>query len=64
MPDQTFPNCYRCGHPAAWHRFDDAQETDVTLPEAKFRCIGYDCEAEGPPPAQGCPCPDWVRPWR
>ena len=52
--------CGRCGHPADWHRKDDGDGVDVTSPDAKFRCIGYDCEAGGPIPVRDCNCPDFV----
>ena len=52
------PLCQRCGHPSDWHRHDDATE------DKSFRCLGYDCEADGPPPPSGraCICPDFVAP--
>jgi len=55
-------NCARCGHPADWHRKDDADPHDVTDPDCPFRCIGYDCERPGRPPPEGqrCTCPDFV----
>ena len=56
----ALPHCKRCGHPADWHRLDDSTNISPTLPEAKFRCIGYDCEAPGPPVKDGCDCPDYV----
>lgn len=64
--------CRQCGHPADWHRHDDADDTPATDPNALFRCLGYDCETDGSltlaravyrtanPPF--CPCPDMVRP--
>lgn len=52
-------NCIRCGHPADWHRLDDSKNIPPTSPDAKFRCIGYDCERPGPPIKDGCDCPDF-----
>jgi hypothetical protein len=55
------PKCKRCGHPASWHRVDDADPTNYGPPETwKTRCIGYDCEVGGPPIKNGCDCPDFV----
>lgn len=65
-PDPTpvhLPPCDRCGHPADWHRHDEADAHDITDPACPFRCIGYDCEATGPPPAaDACDCPDYRAP--
>ena len=56
--------CSRCGHPDHWHRFDDAQTIETTDPAAKFRCLGYDCDAAGPPAPEGaCGCGDFVARW-
>ena len=55
-------NCARCSHPQDWHRHDDADPTPPTDPGCKFRCIGYDCMAHGPMPANPCDCPDWLEP--
>lgn len=52
-------NCERCDHSPDWHRLDDAQNVGPTDPEAKFRCLGYDCEKDGPH-VGGCDCPDYV----
>jgi hypothetical protein len=64
--------CRECGHPQDWHRHDDADDVPATDPAAKFRCLGYDCEADGAltaaratyrvanPPF--CLCPDMVKP--
>lgn len=52
-----------CGHPPDWHRLDDAQGVGPGDPAARFRCIGYDCTADGPPRGD-CVCPDYVRPAR
>ena len=54
--------CSRCGHPASWHRHDDADNMPVG-PACRFRCIDYDCEVGGRPPLGGqvCDCPDMVR---
>lgn len=66
-PEQEFmshlKNCTRCGHPADWHRADDAQNIPATSPHLTFRCIGYDCEKPGPVPKGGhaCDCPDYER---
>ena len=60
--------CERCGCPADWHRLDDSahQEewslSDPEAPDPPFRCLGYDCEAPGPPVENGCDCPDFVPP--
>lgn len=57
----TVQLCARCRHPQDWHRFDDSQNIPTTSPQAKFRCIGYDCELPGPPPRSNpCDCPNWV----
>jgi len=58
------PDCARCGHPASWHRHDDADDHAATDPDCPFRCLGYDCMSAGPPPPGGraCDCPDYVRP--
>lgn len=56
------PNCTRCGHPQDWHRHDDADNVPPTDPNCKFRCIGYDCEVGGRPPANPCACPDFEEP--
>ena len=52
--------CERCKHPQDWHRLDDSTNVSPTDPAAKFRCIGYDCEAPGPPKHNACDCPDFV----
>lgn len=66
MPKHQFDEflCERadCGHPPSWHRLDDSKNIGPTDPAAEFRCIGYDCEAPGPPPYKGCGCPDFVAP--
>lgn len=56
-------NCKRCGHPSDWHRLDDSTNVSPCEPSAKFRCLGYDCEAPGKPPKNGrdCDCPDFER---
>jgi hypothetical protein len=56
-------NCARCGHPADWHRVDDADPNNYGPPDTwKTRCIGYDCEVSGKAPMGGCKsaCPDFV----
>jgi hypothetical protein len=61
-PGMSLPDCARCGHPADWHRHDDvADEHPATDPECPFRCLGYDCEAEGFTPGH-CDCPDYLEP--
>lgn len=52
--------CTRCGYPASWHRLSDDDLGD--LPDWRFRCLGYDCRADGAPPPGGraCDCPDYV----
>lgn len=56
-------SCARCDHLADWHRLDDALNIAPTDPRARFRCIGYDCEADGaPPPDDPCSCPQFVVP--
>ena len=60
MSEVKCKNCNRCGHPASWHRHDDADSVPPTDPNCKFRCIGYDCEVEGPPPKHPCTCPNYV----
>lgn len=57
-PDSTA--CARCGHPQDWHRHDDADHHDPSDPACPFRCIGYDCEADGPPHDGSCDCPDYA----
>lgn len=63
--------CRRCDHPEDWHRLDDTagpwilEGTDPkAAPEgarpAEFRCIGYDCEADGPIGECAIGCPDFV----
>lgn len=52
--------CANCGHPPSWHRLDDSLNISPTSPDAKFRCIGYDCEMPGKPISNGCKCPDFV----
>lgn len=56
--------CFRCGHSSDWHRLDDSTSVSPVDPDAKFRCLGYDCAAAGPVPPGGraCDCPDMVRP--
>lgn len=56
----TYCPCERCGHPPSWHRLDDSLNIGPDDPEAKFRCIGYDCEVSGPVVVDGCDCPDFV----
>lgn len=62
--DQVNPPgpCLRpgCGHPADWHRLDDAQNVGPGDPGALFRCLGYDVHAPGKPERR-CDCPDYVR---
>lgn len=53
-------NCARCNHPQDWHRHDDTDNIPPTDPNCKFRCIGYDCEVGGKPPANPCDCLDFV----
>lgn len=66
MPEPTanetvLPPCGRCGHSPDWHRLDDSKNISPTDPAAEFRCLGYDCEADGPLPANGraCWCHDY-----
>jgi hypothetical protein len=59
-PLPPLPPCKRCGHSPDWHRLDDSTNVSPTDPDAKFRCIGYDCEAPGPWPDNACDCPDYV----
>jgi hypothetical protein len=65
------PTCARCGHPQDWHRHDDtappnedghnSHGMDVDDDqECPYRCIGYDCEAPGSPPADPCGCPGFT----
>lgn len=54
----SLPPCQRCGHPADWHRLDDALNLDPTDPATPFRCIGYDCMAPGRP-SEGCASRCW-----
>lgn len=54
------PDCAVCQHPPGWHRLDDSGDLDPTDPEAPFRCIGYDCNAPGPPVENGCDCPAYL----
>ncbi len=56
----TLPKCSNCGHPADWHRADDADNTPITDPDRKFRCIGYDCEVGGPIGFCQFGCPDYM----
>jgi hypothetical protein len=57
----TADDCQRCAHPQSWHRHDDADNHAPDDPACPFRCIGYDCFAPGPPPAENpCGCPDFV----
>lgn len=58
--------CVRCGHPSDWHRHDDEaclqEHPQPCTPDvAPFRCLGYDCEAGGPPRCR-CDCPTWIAP--
>jgi hypothetical protein len=53
-------SCARCGHRADWHRHDDTDNTPPTDPACPFRCLGYDCDAPGPPVFDECDCPDYV----
>jgi hypothetical protein len=58
------PPCTRCGHPPDWHRLSsDAVVQDPTDDRARFRCLGYDCMADGPVPPGGraCECPNYER---
>lgn len=64
--------CQRCEHPRDWHRHDDSSRPNESghnshgavlgeTAECPYRCIGYDCEADGTrPPAIPCGCPDYV----
>ena len=54
--------CASCGHPASWHRLDDATNLGPADPNAKFRCIGYDCTTDGPIGSCAAECPDYVKP--
>ncbi|HMG43952.1 MAG TPA: hypothetical protein VK611_21645 [Acidimicrobiales bacterium] len=67
--------CQRCEHPADWHRHDDTShpnegghnshgENVGEGAECPYRCLGYDCTADGPVPPSGraCGCPDMVHP--
>lgn len=50
-----------CGHPADWHRHDDADDTPPTDPDCPFRCLGYDVERDGyPSGGRACDCPDFL----
>lgn len=51
--------CAQCQHPQSWHRADDADQTPITDPARKFRCIGYDCEVGGKPQSP-CGCEDFA----
>lgn len=53
--------CDRCRHPRTWHRLDDALNVGAADPAARFRCLGYDPEADGPPSGT-CTCGDYVPP--
>lgn len=62
--------CKRCGHPQSWHSHDDvacsSTHPQPCYPEtAPFRCLGYDCMAEGfakGTPDTRCGCPDFLEP--
>jgi hypothetical protein len=62
--------CGRCNHPQDWHRHDDHACSTHPQPcepdTAPFRCLGYDCMADGSTPAgptgTRCDCPDFVEP--
>lgn len=62
--------CGHCGHPQEWHSHDDHECLEThpqpCAPEiAPFRCLGYDCMAEGfvgGTPASRCGCPDFAAP--
>ena len=55
------PRCVNCNHRADDHTFDDAQECDVTDPQAKFRCC-WPVKHEGMGARILCSCPDMVVP--
>jgi hypothetical protein len=64
-PEAILDRCARCGHPASWHRHDDADDHDPSDPVCPFRCLGYDCMAPNVNPPAGptgrcCDCPDFV----
>jgi hypothetical protein len=61
MSEIPSTRCRRCGHLSDWHRLDDSKNEGPTDLNAKFRCIGYDCEAPGPPVKNGCDCPNFVK---
>jgi hypothetical protein len=50
----------RCGHPADWHRVDDATNLGPSDPGVLFRCLGFDVNAPGKPD-RTCDCADFVR---
>lgn len=51
-----------CGHPADWHRLDDALNIAPTNPSARFRCLGYDPSVDhSGGPRRQCACRDMVR---
>src|ERR1700756_5183866 len=57
MATDRLPICIGCGHPPDWHRLtSDAVIQDPTDDAALFRCLGYDCEADGPVPPGGRAC--------
>lgn len=65
MTNRPLEFCARCGHPADWHRHDDADSHAATDPDCPFRCLGYDCEKPGFPagtPETHCGCPNYVKP--
>jgi hypothetical protein len=70
--------CANCGHPDHWHRHDDEAclsehpqpcslpgtlDAQRGAPLAPFRCLGYDCMAEGFSagiPETRCGCQNYV----
>ena len=59
------PDCARCGHPASWHRLNDALDVGPVDPRARFRCLSHDPEADTldlPDDRHTCTCPDYIGP--
>jgi hypothetical protein len=51
-----------CNHPPSWHRLDSSKNISPIDANAKYRCLGYDCESPGRPSDGGCGCPDYIPP--
>jgi hypothetical protein len=65
-PIQAYCVRIGCGHPAGWHKLDDALNLDPTAEGTPYRCIGFDTLAPGttPPDWDGnpvCDCADMLR---